>query len=140
MEQGALEGFVEWIAATVLMVATLGVVVYQREVRRFLLTAGRGLVPPAPPQPQPLGRPIELIARDARRLGRRFRSEPSGLSFAKFEGLRRAYDDVLAESCRALGIEDLLSGLEPGPVRDAERLRVEYLLAQAGWRLEDDVA
>lgn len=140
MEPGVLEGFVEWVAATVVMVAALGVVVYQREVRAFLVTAGRGLVPPAPPQPQPLGRPIELIARAARRLGQWFRSEPSGLSFAKFEGLRRAYDDVLAESCRALGIEDLLSDLPPGPGRDVERLRVEYLLAQAGWRLEDDIA
>ena len=140
MEQGVLEGFVEWLAATALMVATLGVVVYQREVRTFLVAAGRGLVPAAPPQPQPLGRPIELIARDARRLGQRFRSEPPGLSFAKFEGLRRAYDDVLAESCRALGIENLLSDLRPGTERDAERLRVEYLLTQAGWRLEDDVA
>jgi hypothetical protein len=140
MEQGVLEGFVEWLAATVLMVATLGVVVYQREVRAFLLTAGRGLVPPAPPEPQPLGRPIEVIARDARRLGQRFRSEPSGLSFAKFEGLRRAYDDVLAESCRALGLETPLSDLRPGAERDAERLRVEYLLAQLGWWLEGDVA
>ena len=135
-----LEGFVEWLAATALMVVTLGAVVYQRELRAFLLVAGRGLVPPAPPQPQPVGRPIELIARDARRLGQRFRSEPPGLSFAKFEGLRRAYDDVLAESCRALGLEDLLSSLPPGTQRDAERLRIEYLLAQAGWRLEGDVA
>src|SRR5262245_25723101 len=51
----------------------------------------------------PASRPIELIAQDARRLGRRFRQPPPGVSFVKFEGTRRAYDKVLSEGCCALG-------------------------------------
>lgn len=140
MEQGVLEGVVEWVAATVVMVATVGALIHQRELRTFVAAAGRGLLPLTPPQPEPLGRPIESIARDVRRLGQRFRRAPAGQSFARFEGLRRAYDAVLAEGCRAMGIPDLLSDLPPGIERDAERLRVEYLLAAAGWRLEDDAA
>jgi hypothetical protein len=86
---------------------------------------------------QPLGRPIELIARDAQRLGRRFRSEPPRDSFARSEGARRAYDAVLAEACRTLGVEHLLQVLPPGPDLDIERLRVEAVLDRYGLRLDD---
>jgi hypothetical protein len=86
---------------------------------------------------RPLGRPIELIARDAQRLGRRFRSEPPRDSFARSEGARRAYDAVLAEACRTLGVEHLLQVLPPGPDLDIERLRVEAVLDRYGLRLDD---
>ena len=82
-------------------------------------------------------RPIEVIAQDARRLGRRFRQPPRGVSFAKFEGTRRAYDKVLAEGCAALGIEHLLDVLPPGVELDAERRRVEWRLYTAGLDLDD---
>jgi hypothetical protein len=82
-------------------------------------------------------RPIETIAREARRLGRSYRYPPRGRSFARFEGTRWAYDKVLAEGCRALGIVHLLDVLPPGAELDAERQRVEYLLDQAGLRLDD---
>jgi hypothetical protein len=82
-------------------------------------------------------RPIEAIAQDARRLGRRFREPPRGVSFAKFEGTRRAYDKVLAEGCLALSIEHLLDVLPPGMELDAERRRVEWRLYSAGLHLDD---
>ena len=82
-------------------------------------------------------RPIEVIARDARRLGHRFREPPRGVSYAKFEGTRRAYDKVLAEGCLALGIDHLLGVLPPGEELDAERRRVELRLYSAGFRLDD---
>ena len=82
-------------------------------------------------------RPIEAIAEDARRLGRRFRQPAPGLSFVKFEGTRRAYDKVLSEGCRALGIDHLLDVLPPGDELDAERNRVELRLWSAGLRLDD---
>ena len=82
-------------------------------------------------------RPIELIAEDARRLGRRFRQPPQGVSFVKFEGTRRAYDKVLSEGCRALGIDHLLDVLPPGDELDAERNRVELRLWSAGMHLDD---
>jgi hypothetical protein len=88
---------------------------------------------PAPPRP---GRPIEVIARDARRLGLRFHYLPPGVSFARFEGGRKAYDDVLAEACLALGVEHLLGVLPPGPELDTERGRVEVALEWTGLRLD----
>ena len=74
-----------------------------------------------PEQPRPLGRPIELIASDARRLSSSFRRVPEDASFARFEGRRRAYDDVLVEACRAVGVEHRLKALPPGPELDRER-------------------
>ena len=59
-------------------------------------------------------RPIELIARDAQRLGLGFRHvQEGGVSFAQFEGRRRAYDLVLAEACASLSVEHLLAVLPP---------------------------
>jgi hypothetical protein len=87
--------------------------------------------------PQPRGRPLELIARDARRLGSRFQNPPPATSFAKLEGLRRAYDHVLVEACTALEVEHLLEVLPPGDELDAERVRVEGLLWLAGLRIDE---
>lgn len=87
--------------------------------------------------PPVLGRPIENIARDVIRLGHSFRYVPPGLSFARFEGCRRAYDLVLSEACQALDVDHLLGVLSPGPELDAERDRVESKLWLAGLRLDD---
>jgi hypothetical protein len=87
--------------------------------------------------PRPQGRPLELIASDARRLGSRFANPPRGAAFAKLEGLRRAYDHVLGEACSALGVDHLLGVLPPGDELDAERARVEGLLWLAGLRIDE---
>jgi hypothetical protein len=49
--------------------------------------------------------------------------------------MSRAYDDLLADACNALGVPDTLTGLPPGIERDAERLHVEDELKAAGLRL-----
>ncbi|MBB6628706.1 hypothetical protein H5V45_15375 [Nocardioides sp. KIGAM211] len=90
-----------------------------------------------PPRLQPLGRPIEDIAFDARRLRVRFRYPPAGIRFAKYEGLRCAYDRVLAEACTALDHPHLFDVVRPGTELDAERYRVEDLLDRYGFRLQD---
>jgi hypothetical protein len=90
-----------------------------------------------PGPPRAVGRPIEEIARDAHRLGHRFRYVPEDASFARFEGRRRAYDQVLAEACSALGIDHLLGVVPPGVELDHERARVEIVLDRAGLRLDD---
>ncbi len=124
------------LCALVTVVAVLG----PRRLRRLWALAaavGVHLDRRRAPSPQPLGRPIELIARDAQRLGQRFRYVPPDVSFARFEGRRRAYDEVLAEACRSLGVEHLLEVLPPGQELDIERLRVEAVLDRAGLRLDD---
>jgi hypothetical protein len=85
----------------------------------------------------PAGRPIGAIAADARRLRQRFRYPPDGIRFAKYEGLRGAYDGVLAEACTALGHPHLMEVLRPGIDRDAERERIEDLLDRYGFHLQD---
>jgi len=84
------------------------------------------------PVEQPAGRPIEEIARSIRRLGGEFHGGHPGRSWVKSEAFRRAYDDALAEGCQALEVDSDLLDLVPGTDRDAERLRVEHLLAGAG--------
>ena len=86
---------------------------------------------------EPCGRPIEVIAQEARRLGHRYRLTRRGVSYAKSEAVRRAYDGVLAEGCDALGVAHLLGVLEPGDELDAERTRVERLLHVWGLDLDD---
>jgi hypothetical protein len=86
---------------------------------------------------QPMGRPLERIAQDVRRLATRFHHPPPGASFAKLEGARRAYDHVLAEACEALQVEHLLGVLPPGDELEVERVRVEGLLWLAGLRIDD---
>ena len=102
----------------------------------FALVAAARRLPRVPRRVEPAGRPIELIARDVHRLGGRFRCAPVGVSFARFEGRRLAYDRVLVEACDALGIEHLLRVLPPGVELDSERQRVEDSLDRAGLRLD----
>ncbi len=87
---------------------------------------------------KPLGRPLEEIAADARRLAPRALNPPRGTSRAKIIALRFAYDHVLAEACAALGVEHLLGVLGPGDERDVERRRVQDLLWLAGLRIDDE--
>ena len=122
------------IVVTVVMAAVFGAVLYARQVADFGLAAARRLHLVPKPEPTPAGRPIEEIAADVARLRRQLRQIPPGTPVAKREGWRLAYDDVLAECCLALGVENLLESAPAGPERDAERLRIEYLLSKAGLR------
>ena len=123
--------FAGLIAAAILGPQRVG-----RLLRRLVVLVRRvERVRPAPPRP--LGRPIELIACDARRLSHSFRFVPADASFARFEGRRRAYDDVLVEACRAVEVEHLLGVLPPGPELDRERQRVELVLQHVGLLLDD---
>ena len=83
---------------------------------------------------RPEHRPIEAIAADLRRLGGHFHTLPEHASYAKVEAVRGAYDRALAECCAALGLAELLGVLPAGAEQDAERERVEELLADSGVR------
>lgn len=112
--------------ATLLCLAfVLGGATYAVRVHR---DPGRGELTPA-------GRPIEEIAADVRRLGTRYHGLAPRASFVKSDGVRRAYDGVLAECCAALGLTHLLGVIAPGPELDSERARVEGLLDDSGLRL-----
>lgn len=109
-----------------------------RRLRCFLARVSGRQGVGCPGDASPEGRRIELVASDVRRLGQRFRNVPPRVSFARFEALRQAYDEVLSEACKALEVDHLLQVLPPGPELDGERRRVEVALYRAGLRLDDD--
>lgn len=131
---------VQALASALFVVVTFAALLGPRRVGRLTRAVARVVryvESLRPEQPRPLGRPIELIASDARRLSSSFRRVPEDASFARFEGRRRAYDDVLVEACRAVGVEHRLKALPPGPELDRERYRVELVLQHAGLPLDD---
>jgi hypothetical protein len=94
-----------------------------------------------PPEPEWLpNRPLAPIARDLRRLHLAVRDTRHATSMARRTGTLAAYDDVLLEACRAVDLPDTLTGLPEGTERDAERLRLEFLLDRAGLTPYSDAA
>ena len=128
------------VVVTVVMAAVIGAVLYARQIWDFCLAAARRLHLVPKPAPLPVGRPIQEIAADVARLRHQLRTIVPGTPVARLDGWRLAYDDVLGEGCVALGIENLLESTPAGSERDAERLRIEYLLGKAGLRALHDVA
>jgi hypothetical protein len=88
------------------------------------------LLPPAPPTP--LGMPIERIASDLRRIRPQARAPIAGMPMARRRGIVAAYDDVLLDACRALGVATELDLIRDELERESERLRTEHELERAG--------
>ncbi len=80
----------------------------------------------------PSGPPIERLAADLRRL-RPLLDDPTR-SRTQREGARLAYEEVLVDACRALGIDHRL-GAGRGLAAEVEVLRVEAALADSGLRI-----
>ena len=87
--------------------------------------------------PAPVGRPIEQVAADLRRLGAQLARVPAGAPMARRRGLQAAYDDVLVEAARLLEVPHALDTVPPGRPRDVERLRLQTTLAEAGLTVPD---
>jgi hypothetical protein len=51
---------------------------------------------------------------------------------ARRRGTAAAYEDLLVQAAHALGVPDTLSDLREGTDREAERLRLEHVLREAG--------
>lgn len=102
-------------------------------VGRACLRLGRvlHLVPSLPP-PDPPNPPLETVVADLRRIRHELDHPVPGLAMAKRRGTLQAYEDRLLDACRALEVPNALAGLEEGIDRDAERLRVEVHLEDAG--------
>ena len=132
LPDGPLGGLLALAMGTLVLFLTMGGALYLHEIAVILRRlADRVSPPPELPAPPP----IEVIARDARRLRAELLALTPGTPMARRVGLSRAYDDLLAEACAALDVPDTLAGLDPGTDRDIERLRVEYELEAAGMRL-----
>lgn len=123
-----MPGLLAIATITAMLAIVLGVVFYAGDVRLFVR---RHL--PAPSVPA--GPPIEVLAADLRRLRNAVLTLAPDTSHVRREATHAAYDDALGQACLALDLPDTLTGLAPGPDREAERLRVEAELEAAGLRL-----
>ena len=88
-------------------------------------------------QAAPVGRPIEQVAADLRRLGAQLARVPAGAPMARRRGLQAAYDDVLVEAAGLLEVPHALDTVPPGRSREVERLRLQTALAEAGLAVPD---
>lgn len=126
----ALRGLLALVGVTAGLAGSFGAILYASELHRAARRARERVAGSRAPLPQ--GQPLAELACDVRRLHTAYRHHPAGQPMARRRGIERAYDDALLDACRALGVPDTLSGLPPGTERDAERLRVEYLLEEQG--------
>ncbi|WP_374454874.1 hypothetical protein [Nocardioides sp.] len=120
------------VLCTLMLGVAMGLFLCQDELGRAWRRTRRRLAPP--PQP-PAGPAIEDLARSLRRLRPQVLAPAPGATMARRRGTTMAYDDLLAEAARALGVPDELTGMREGTDRDAERLRLEHLLREAGLSL-----
>jgi hypothetical protein len=82
--------------------------------------------------PQPVRRPLQVVAADVRRLARQLALVPAGAPMVRRRALAAAFDDVLVEAALLLEVPHELSSLPVGPARDLERLRLRAALEAAG--------
>ncbi len=82
--------------------------------------------------PEPLRRPIQVVAADLRRLSRQLSLVPAGAPLVRWQALWAAYDDVLVEAAVQLEVPHDLPGMPQGMTRDVERLRLLAALEGAG--------
>ena len=90
----------------------------------------------SPPPPEPSVPAIEDVAAALRRVRPLVLAPAPGTPMARRRGTTAAYDDLLGQAARALWVPDLLTDLREGTDREAERLRLEHLLREAGLVLD----
>jgi hypothetical protein len=128
-----MAGVVAVVLCTLMLGIAFGLFLCQRELER----AWRRVRDRVAPQPVvPTGPAIEDVAQSLRRLRPQVMAPAPGTMMARRRGTTMAYDDLLGEAARALAVPDALSGMPEGTDRDAERLRLEHLVREAGLALD----
>ena len=121
------------VVCTLMLGTVMALALCQREIGR----AWRRLHDRVSPPPEtPAGPAIEEVARSLRRLRGQVLAPAPGTTMAKRRGTTQAYEDLLVVAAEALGIADTLSDVPEGTDREAERLRIEHLLREAGLTLD----
>lgn len=133
MDGTVLIGFAKVIGISLVPVALFGAVIHGHVVVDRGRALARRLHLLAPQAPATHGPPLERLAADLRRLRPLACSPRPGVPMARHRGTVAAYDLVLADTARALAVPTRLPELPTlGIDREAERLRLEHALEQAG--------
>ncbi|WP_457206828.1 hypothetical protein [Nocardioides sp. P5_C9_2] len=120
-----VSGLLAVVACTAMLGLVVGGALYAPALGRFVQRH-------RPRAPIPAGRPLERVVADLHRIRAEVLAPVPGASKVRRDATLAAYDDVLAEACRALGLSDDLTAVPAGPEREAERLHTEWRLEQAG--------
>lgn len=129
---GALGGALAYLAIVVTLLLGAWSATRLGRLPHALRRFGRTLHLVAPEPERPAGPPIEAVAADLRRLHVEVHAPRPGTTMARRRGIVAAYDDTAVLACRALGIPTTLLDTPEGIERESERLRVEFLLQEAG--------
>lgn len=118
-------GLLAVVACTAMLGLVVGGALYAAALGRFVQRHRHHA-------PRPDGRPLERVVADLHRIRAEVLAPVPGTSKVRRDATLAAYDDVLAEACRALGLPDHLTGVPAGAEREAERMHTEWRLEQAG--------
>jgi hypothetical protein len=132
MDSVVLLGLVQIIGLALVPLALVSVFLHARGLLQRAIALGRrvGLVEPLVEQPS--GPPLEELAATLRRLHPAVRAPRPETATVRQRGIVAAYDGVLVAAAAALGVPTSLADLPEGLDHEAERLRVEHELQQAG--------
>jgi hypothetical protein len=128
-----MAGPVALVLCTLMLGAAVALGLCRREMGRTFRRLRAHL---SPPPPDPSVPAIEDLAAALRRVRPLVLTPAPGTPMARRRGTVAAYDDLLGQAARALGVPDLLTDLREGTDREAERLRLEHLLREAGLVLD----
>ncbi|MCW2817677.1 MAG: hypothetical protein JWR42_464 [Marmoricola sp.] len=133
VEGTVVVGLVKVLGISLVPVALFSLALHGRALAEGSRELGRRLHLLAPAPVTADVRPLEQLAADLRRLRPQARSPRPGIPMARHRGTVAAYDSVLLDTARALSVPTGLADLpEHGMDREAERLRLEAALADAG--------
>ena len=132
MDGHVLVGLAQLIVLPLVPLALVSLLLNGRGLRDRGIALGRRLhlVPPLVEHAD--GPPLEELAATLRRLHPAVRSPRAETPTVRQQGILAAYDGVLVAAAAALDVPTTLAELPEGLDHEAERLRVEHELEQAG--------
>lgn len=139
MDSSVLFGFLKVIGISLIPVGVMAALIHASELNERAVALGRRLHLLRPAAPPPTGPPLEKLAADLRRLRAEVRHPRPGIAMARQRGIVSAYDGVLVSTARALNVPTTLADLPDGIDHEAERLRLELALEEAGlsWQVQE---
>jgi len=139
MDSVVLLGLAQIIGLALVPLTIVSLILHGRGLLKRVIAIGRRLGLVAPLVEQPDGPPLEELAATLRRLHPAVRSPRAETPTVRQQGILAAYDGVLVAAAAALDVPTTLTELPDGLDHEAERLRVEHELQQAGlsWQVTE---